>query len=76
MACNIKDGTIAPGVPPNGAKTYFVIVLLTHREIGATCSALISTYFKITDFNRLRTDVKIVTISAGNLENFGCGACT
>jgi len=46
-------GELAPGVPPQGAKTCFVFFLLSmQRGLSATYPAPISTIFETTDVNR------------------------
>jgi len=47
-----KMGEIAPGVPPQGAKTCFVFLLSRQRGLSAIYPVPISTIFETTDVNR------------------------
>jgi len=61
-------GEIAPGVPPQGAKTYFVFLLSMQHGLSATYHAPISTIFETTDVNRFPhayTSEKFSTFCAG-----------
>ena len=61
---------IASGVPPQGAKTYFVFLLSRQRGLSATYLSPISTIFETTDVNRFLhayIDEKFSNFCAGGL---------